>query len=379
MTGAAIGERVRLRIHEKFGKNAKQQDVAAAVGMTPDAFSRSLSGSRNFAALELARLSTYLGTSMHWLVTGEEDPNAVLVAARHTFDHHARQHDSVDWDAERTGIETISTAYMQVFGKDSVSLDLPALPSMAAEARDRLARVTPHYVRDFAEAVEIAFGIDVVRVPEADRSYSMSVAGHRVIVVQPHVNWFFQNWSIAHELGHFATAELEPLMGAGKATDAAEKAANAFAAELLLPASELHGLDWQTMSTAELADLLWSWGVSTEAVRRRLATLQIVPSNDIRELLQLSTQKVLRRHRRDDATIWFDPVTDRMERANTRRFPASLLAAHSEAVMTGRLRANYLAWMLGADVRDLEGELAPVADTARLDELARALGLGPAK
>lgn len=379
MTEVAIGERVRLRVQERFGENAKQRDIAAAVGMTPDAFSRSLSGSRNFAALELARLSTYLGTSMHWLVTGDEDPNAVLVAARHRFDHFARQHDSVDWSAERTGIETVSTAYTQVFGKESPFQDLPALPRTAAESRERLARVTPHYVRDFAETVEVAFGIDVVRVPEAVRSYSMSVAGRRVIVVQPHVNWFFQNWSIAHELGHFATAQLEPLTAAGKATDAAEKTANAFAAELLLPAAELRGLDWQAMSTAELADLLWSWGVSTEAVRRRLATLQIIPSNDIRELLQLSTQKVLRRHRRDDATIWFDPVTDRMERANTRRFPASLLAAHSEAVMTGKLSANYLAWMLDADVHDLEGELAPVADASRLDELAQALGLGPAK
>lgn len=376
MTGETIGERVKQRIQEHLGAAAKQQDVAEAVGMTPDAFSRALSGTRNFAALELARLATYLGTSMHWLVTGEQDPNTVLIAARHSFDHTLRQHDSVDWSAERTGIETVSAAYLQAFGGTTPTPALPSLPSTPEEARDRLARVSPQYIRDLAEAVEVAFGIDVVRIPEADRSYSMTVAERRIIAVKPHVNWFYQNWSIAHELGHFATGQMEPLTGQAGATPAAERAANAFAAELLLPEDEMRGLDWGTMSTAELADLLWGRGVSTEAVRRRLASLQILPSGDIRELLQLTTQAVLRRHRQADATPWFDPVTDRMERANTRRFPASLLAAHSQAVIAGHLRPDYLAWMLNADPRDLEGELAPTADASSLDDLARTLGLG---
>lgn len=358
---------------EVLGVDATQGDLAQRVSMTPDALSRSMTGQRQFATLELVRLAGVLKTSLHWLATGEEDPNATRVAARHTFDHDQRAHDAVDWSAERTAIETVATAYAQV--GPALQRAMVAVPEGPAEARRMLLDTDTEFVRNFAHAVEATFGIDLVRVEDAKRPYSIEVAGRRVIVVPPHANWFYQNWSIAHELGHFASGHLEPVDSAPVSTGPSEIHANAFAAELLLPADDLRTIDWLTITAADFAERLWKWGVSTPTLRARLATLGIIPGEGVRELLAMPTQRVLRRHWTDRGGMWVDSITDRMERASTRRFPAPLLAAHTDAVARGDISPSYLAWMLATDEAALESELAPHTNDVDLDWLAAELGL----
>ncbi|MCU1470449.1 MAG: hypothetical protein JWQ39_1598 [Glaciihabitans sp.] len=363
---------------EVLGPSATQGELASAVNLTPDALSRALTGQRQFATLELVRIANYLHTSMHWLATGEQDPAATRVAARHSFDTIAQRHEAVDWSTERTAIESVASAFSQAF-RDEISADPIAVPPSAVEAREALLRHDANYVRSFAEAVEAVFGIEVVRIPEATRPYSIEVVGRRIIVVAPHVNWFYQNWSIAHELGHFASGNLEPVEEAPVATGAAERDANAYAAELLLPERQLRAVDWSTMARSDIAENLWRWGVSTDAVKRRLAALRIVPGDDVREVLNMTTQKALRRHWVEpNKSMWIDEITDRMERANTRRFPSDLLRAHMEAVSSGRLRPIYLAWMLDTDPVALESELSPLDDAPDLDWMLGELGLDSA-
>lgn len=369
-----IGERVRQRMAE-VQPSKTQQEMAAAVKMGPDALSRALNGQRQFATLELVRIANYLQTSLHWLATGEPDPAATRVAARHTFDAQALRHEAIDWSTERTAIETVAAAFTQVF-RDQERPTLPPIPMPAGEAREMLAAHDPNFVRSFAETVEAVFGVEVVRIPEATRPYSLEVVGRRVIVVPPHVNWFHQNFSIAHELGHFASGHLEPIEEAPAATGAAEVAANAYAAELLLPEQVMRSVDWSSMVRADIASNLWQWGVSTDAVKRRLAALRIVPGDEVREVLELSTQKALRRHwTEEDGSMWVDSITDRMDRANTRRFPTELIRAHMEGVAEGRLRSTYLAWMLDTDAALLESELSPADDSPDLDWLMDEIGL----
>lgn len=369
----AVGDRIRARMREAFGDGFTQNDLADAVRMTPDALSRALNGQRQFATLELVRVANYLQTSLHWLATGEVDPAATRVAARHTFDIASRRHESIDWSAERTAIETVATAYTQAF-RSVPSQHSSEIPATAAAARKLLLDFDRDFVRRFAEAVESVFGVEVVRVQEATRPYSIEVVGRRVIVVPPHVNWFYQNSSIAHELGHFASGNLEPIEEAPVASNEAERASNAFAAELLLPKAELTSLDWSTMSLSDFADRLWYWGVSTDFVKRRLANLGIVPREDLREVMNMSTQKALRRHLvLDESSMWVDEITDRMDRANTRRFPKGLIRAHMEAVAEGRLRPTYLAWMLETDPLELDRELGPVDEKPDLDWMLEGL------
>lgn len=370
-----VGDRIKERLGA-MQPTLSQAGLASAIGMTPDAMSRALNGQRQFAAIELARIADRLSTSMYWLATGEPDPNAARVAARHTFNHVAGHHESVDWAAERRGLETVSGAYTQVFSGGSQQ-DLPALPSDAAEARSRLMSIRSDFVRHFAETVEEAFGVEVVRVPEVKRGFSMDVVGHRVIIVPPHPNWFYQNWSIAHELGHFVTGRLQIAAEATPIAQADEVLANAFAAELLLPAAELRAIDWLELDAASLATFLWDTGVSTDAVKRRLASLQIVPGDSIRELLMLPTQRVLRRHLVSTSTHGVDAITDRMERAGTVKFPSKILSAHTAAVSDGEIGADYLAWMLRVDPRELEAEMSPSLDAPDFDAIATELGFDP--
>lgn len=369
-----IGERVRQQMAD-VQPSKTQQDMAVAVKMAPDALSRALNGQRQFATLELVRIANYLQTSMHWLATGEPDPAATRVAARHTFDTRSLRHEAIDWSAERTAIETVAAAFTQAF-RDQARPSLPVIPASAAEAREVLTAHDPNFVRSFAEAVESVFGVEVVRIPEATRPYSIEVVGRRIIVVPPHVNWFYQNFSIAHELGHFASGNLEPIEEAPVATGAAEVVANAYGAELLLPERDMQSVDWSSMARVDIANNLWRWGVSTDAVKRRLAALRIVPGDEVREVLNLSTQKALRRHwTEEDSSMWVDSITDRMDRANTRRFPTELIRAHMQAVAEGRLRPTYLAWMLGTDAAALESELGPTDDSPDLDWLMNEVGL----
>ena len=75
----AVGERIRA----SMPNGMRQRELAARVGMTPDALSRALNGQRGFSILELTRISDDLQTGLSWLITGRPDPHKVTFAARH--------------------------------------------------------------------------------------------------------------------------------------------------------------------------------------------------------------------------------------------------------------------------------------------------------
>ena len=82
----SIGQRVQAALPTGI----PQKQIAAKVGMTEDAFSRALRGQRGFSALELARLADVLDHDIHFLITGEPDPNRLVVSGRHNFDRETR-------------------------------------------------------------------------------------------------------------------------------------------------------------------------------------------------------------------------------------------------------------------------------------------------
>lgn len=369
---AEIGARARTRIEEVHSKR-RQADIAAEIGMTPDSFSRSLSGRRAFTAVELVDLARALMTSSHWLVTGERDPFEVKYAGRHTFDHGVKTHNPIDWDVAKTRLDDVALVYVQAYGAEasepSVFKELKA-----SEVRQKLIEAGgPGFVRDLAENVEKALGVDVVRIDGVSGDFAIEVVGRRVIVVGETPNWFYENWSIAHELSHVFCDELSGLGDTACGDPAAERRANVFAAELLLPSSLLKQCHWEVATAVQVADLVWESGVSTDALRRRLTFLGTRLSPSATQALALKTQGLLRRH-------WFapeggDPIAERMQNAAARRFPAHLVEAHRAGVEKGVLGVESLAWMLGVDPESLSEELSPSTVDADVDWLARELGL----
>jgi transcriptional regulator with XRE-family HTH domain len=374
-----IGARIRetLALSQEV---RTQTDLAAQVGMTPDALSRSVNGQRGWSISELLAIATKLGTSVHWLATGTQDPFAVEVAARHGFDHDAKVHAAVDWESARSVLDDVALAYEQV---------QPWIP--AGNSRDDLAGLTAlqthealvrqggsGFARHLGDVVAATFGVDVVRVAGVKSGYSMVAGQQKIIVVSDTTNWFFQNWSIAHELGHFAASSMRPIDAADGNVTLDERAANAFAAELLMPEARLREMHWPDVPIPEVGDFVWTNGVSTKSLLTRLKALKLPVSPDLETALDKPTQRFLRSYSPLVRGAAVDEISIRMAEASTRRFPMRLLTAHRDAIELGHLPATTLGWMLGDDPETIAAELRPEATFAAsrdVDELASILGL----
>ncbi|HYU86850.1 MAG TPA: DNA-binding protein, partial [Kribbellaceae bacterium] len=57
------------------------------------------------------------------------------------------------------------------------------------------------FVRPLADRLQRVLDVDVVRVADLSTAYSFTIGGRSVIAVPATGNWFFENWSMAHELG----------------------------------------------------------------------------------------------------------------------------------------------------------------------------------
>ena len=126
------------------------------------------------------------------------------------------------------------------------------LPASASQMREALGE---DFVEDFSRRLE-KVGVDVIRVPDLSTAYSVVLMERPVVVVPTTGNWFYTNWSIAHELGHLALGH-EGATPDNRAIGELEAQANAFAADLLLPRVLLDRVDWSRSDFASVARFLW--------------------------------------------------------------------------------------------------------------------------
>jgi Zn-dependent peptidase ImmA (M78 family) len=367
---SSIGDRVLQRL-EQVSPGLRHRDIAEQVGMKPDAFSRALHGERQFASIELARLAELLGADLHWLITGEPDPNRLRVAARHNFDRATGLRTVPGRESDGQVLADIALAYRQAYPEPEAER-WQAMAAAWPESADavRLA-LGEDFVRRFADRLEEHLGIGVVRVAELSTAYSFTVGERPVIALPASASWFRENWDLAHELRHLIRRHPDDgLSGTEAASHEAD--ANGFAAELLLPAQALKGIDWGSISDEELAGHVWDWGVSTDALCRRLSMLIGDLPARVERWAAGPTQRLLRRHLSIDSEL--DEITIRMDEAAQRRFPRSLQEAHLERVASGAIGRATLAWMLGVDAETLDVD-SPEIPEIDAGDLAAALGL----
>lgn len=355
-----ISTRIRKLVDEHPAKLLDGK-VAETVGMTPSAFSLALKGKRGISAFELVRFADFFGVSVHWLITGEADPFEPQIAARHSYSEAGYQHAPDSSEAEL--LDNITLAYRQAY-PEPVAGKQGGVPS-AADSRLALGE---GFAGSFAARVEEAFKVDVIRVAGVERAYSMSIGGRFCIVLGASANWFFQNFSIAHELGHIHFGHFND--DRADSRDQNELLANGYAADLLMPSDLLTEKDWNQMDGRELADLIWELGVSTQALRNRLDSLSVTVSDDIARLLDMKTQEVIRKYIPDSAA----DIINRMSSAAQRRFPTTLEQAHLEGIAHRSLSKGTLAWMLAVPEDELEVPVRAVT-TKSLDDIAHQLGL----
>lgn len=363
----SIGDRV-IQALERVRPRPLQRELAERIGMTPDAFSRALHGQRQFSAIELALVAEEISADVYWLITGQQDPNRLSVAARHYFDHATRQRTVPGRAGDEQVLRDIALAYRQAYPDPRNQRNNSEWPISATGMRECLG---PDFVRPFAHRIEQQLGIDVVRAAELSTAYSIRTGGRSVIAIPATGNWFRENWDLAHELGHLAMGHHDDGLSQHE-SDQHEAAANGFAAELLLPATDLKSMHWHSISDGDLAWRVWIWGVSTDALCNRLRALLGDVPDVVAHWAGFSTQRLLRYHLSIESEL--DEITGRMDAAAQRRFPRSLQEAHLERVASGAIGRATLAWMLGIDAAALEVD-APDVPEGDADELAAALGL----
>jgi Zn-dependent peptidase ImmA (M78 family) len=370
---SSIGRRVHERIAAAL-PTTRQRDIAEQIGMTPDAFSRALNDKRAFSSIELVLLAELLDADLHWLITGKADPHGLRIAARHEFDHVTGERSVPGREQDDQELANVALAYRQAY--PDAEHPSATLPTSAAALRGALG---DDFVRWIADRVEERLDVDVVRIAGLTTDYSFTIGGRQVILLAARANWFRSNWSVAHELAHLALRHHD----VEDAEGGQEAAANAFAAELLLPRSVLGSVDWQAISPPELARFVWDAGVSCEALVTRLSSLQLPVSPRVRKLLDGSTQRLLREHLSDVAgrvatrgqfALPIDLITERMNASAMRRFPLSLQAAHVRRIALGEISPGTLAWMLDTAEEDLVVD-RPTPAHESVDSLASALGL----
>lgn len=303
---------------------------------------------------------------MYWLATGERDPFALTLAARHQFDHQSREHRAENLESAYPFLDQLRLVYKQAAEHSQPSGALPDFD--VSVVREYL---PSGFVFEFAEELERQFGIDVVRTADVNGAFALRVADRYVIVLGQSANWFYQNWSLAHELAHLLAGHLDESDWGESNSGDRETMANDFAAELLMPRRLIESVDWKVASLSSVAQLIWSAGISTAALRTRLRALKITPSPEVASLLEKPTQTVLARHL--DGIAPFE-ISERMERASRRRFPLRLLTALRSSIAAGQAPKASLSWAL--DLRDSEVEVdEPVTDGGiDLNDLAAELG-----
>jgi uncharacterized protein DUF955 len=367
---SSIGDRV-LQSLEQVSHELRHRDVAERIGMTPDAFSRAINGKRQFASVELARLAELVGADLHWLITGQSDPNQLRIAARHNFDRAKWLRTVPGRAADDQTLTDIALAYRQAYPDPEKRPERwisASWPESVAAIQEILG---PGFVRCFADRLEQYLNIGVIRVAELSTAYALTVGDHWIIALPATASWFRENWDMAHELGHLVMGHHDGDTSDPQA-DGHEAAANAFAAELLLPAEIVKGIDWDSVGDEELAGLVWDWGISTDALCRRLAAVFGQPPPRVARWAGGPTQRLLRHHLSIDSEL--DEITARMDEAAQRRFPRSLQEAHLTRVASGTIGKETLAWMLGIDVHALEVD-SPEVPEVSANDLASALGL----
>lgn len=276
-----IADRVRSLIEQR---DQTQSAFAAEIGLDPTKLSKSLSGIRRFASLDLALIAETCGVTVDWLLTGEEAP--VALAARAAAGSPAGDALSLARNYGTLRSDLTWLGYPQGWR-------LPEAPSLgglwktqgaelAARASTKIDEVGDIVGEPLADLVERAFGIDVAVQPLGDGIDGLAAATPemKLILVAPSAVPARQRFTIAHELGHLLASDDQQIHTDTDIyrTDRVESEirANAFAAHLLMPTQRLRSTVQAGFDRHAFCDMATRWRVSPSSLAIRLEDLRLI-------------------------------------------------------------------------------------------------------
>ncbi|AQZ65609.1 Transcriptional regulator, TetR family [[Actinomadura] parvosata subsp. kistnae] len=351
--------RVRQLIAES---GLTQAEFAVRAGLDAPKMSKSLSGVRRFTSLDLARIADLCGVSVDWLLGAASITPSI--AARTATTPLSSAEEAIR-EAERLARIRADLAYLGYRQEVARLEPAQAAGSVPAHDRDLAARATAHAAekgielwrcQDLASAVEAAFGVDVRihRLPDGFDGLSWSDGDTSLIVVGTSEIPARQRFTIAHELGHLLARDDQGLHLDVNLHDAehrrkpTERRANAFAAELLLPATMLREragqLTWSLETFARLACELW---VSPSTLAWRLFNLQLIDKSRCDSFRTLTTWDAARKA---DAV---EALGEWIQLASRPRIPAPLVRTTFHAYADGKTTLRPYANLIGVDTDTL--------------------------
>lgn len=370
-----MGDSVIERVREVMeGAAVSQASFAEAIGLTPDKVSKSLAGVRRLTSLDLARIAEFGNTTVDWLLTGRAPVRPAFAARTSgaTVGEHSR-------GRLQDLVERFTTAH-EVIDLLGLSPELPELPcvrsdlkryvdqgvALAADARARLTAVGSPTIggldtAGLLQAMERAFGVDVAKIglPDAIDGAAWQADGFRLIMIARAEVPTRQRFTLAHELGHVLARDAQDLLtetqlSPGHQKDLTEVRANVFAANLLMPQSELSSAIQEGDPTDErLAALVVRFHVSPSALAARLVQCGAIAPETANRLRGLTTR----------ACHWLTGQSDLLEArktwSQTERLPFRPAQLLYEAYLAGDTTLRPLAAYTGVDVDRMRELLAP--------------------
>ncbi|MGP3920228.1 helix-turn-helix domain-containing protein [Nonomuraea sp. 10N515B] len=362
MCGEIVAQRVRQLI-TRSGRS--QGEFATLAGLDPSKMSKSLSGTRRFTSLDLARIAELGGVTVDWLLGADETP---ALAGRLSSPPGS----SVESAAQEADRLTQLRADLAFLGyKQHVTLPQTTPvgswwvgqgQQLAAWALDQTcaAGADPSHTRDLAELIENVFGIDVAisELPDGFDGLASSREHRRLIVVGTSTVPSRQRFTLAHELGHVLAGDDQGLLVEADIYDkrhsrqSSEIRANAFATAFLLPEerlkSETSGMAWTDESFVKLA---FRWWVSPSALAWRLHNVSLISKDLCDRFRGMTTESAaLLAGELGSFTEWIDA-------ASRCRIPQLLLRDTFQAYLDGTSTLRPFSNLIGEDSESIRQAL----------------------
>jgi Zn-dependent peptidase ImmA (M78 family)/transcriptional regulator with XRE-family HTH domain len=344
------------------GSGLSRGAFAQEIGLDDSKLSKSLSGTRRFSSLDLARIADRYDVTVDWLVTGEEQPLAVAArttsgearTALEAAKRYTRMRDdlaSLGWPQPWHSVPpTPETGTYAARGR---ALAQAALAQVAAAGR---------WVgeADLPGLTETAFGADVAIVALDAGFDGLAAASEdaKVIVLATSQVPARQRFTLAHELGHLLAGDDQDVhldrdvYDKAQAKDPSEMRANSFASAFLMPEDTLREAVGSTgLTKTGFATLACDLKVTPSALAFRLKDLRLIDSGMCDQFRSQSAAKAAAFAGRGDE------LAERVAMANTPRPPGLLLRDSYAAYEAGETTLRPYANLLDVDVNELRQAL----------------------
>ena len=332
------------------------------IGLDDSKLSKSLSGTRRFSSLDLARIADRFEVTVDWLITGEEPPLAM--AARTTSgDAHTALEAAKLYTTMRSDLASLgwpqpwhpvpAAAVSGTYAEQGRAMRLAALDLVAKAGRS----VTDADLPGMAEDV---FGADVAVVALAEGFDGLAASSDdaKLIVLGTSQVPARQRFTLAHELGHLIAGDDQgvhldrDIYDKSQAKDPSEQRANSFASAFLMPETILReAVGSAGLTEADFAALACDLKVTPSALAFRLKDLRLIDMGTCDRFRPLSAAKAAAIARRGEE------LAQRVALAGAPRLPGLLVRDTYAAYEAGATTLRPYANLLGADVDELKQAL----------------------